>query len=270
MVAKLQCEICGGKLIGKPGGIFECDSCGMEYDTAWAKAKIQEITGTVKVEGTVEVKGTVQVEGAASVYSLIKRGNLALEDAKWEDAKQCFNDVLNADPENAEAYFGLAMVESKSRSRDGFRHGYMYGNRMDYLCRKDLARAKQFGDEELKKWITELEEEKDKYLREEREKKEQLQKEQEEERRRQEEERRQREVKERLYMLEHLPDVRRHIAPAQGLISAGDRHTVGVKEDGTVIATVFTGSKENDHGRCDVAGWRNVLAVSTFGGTTSP
>ena len=32
MAAKLECEICGGKLIGKPGGIFECESCGMEYD----------------------------------------------------------------------------------------------------------------------------------------------------------------------------------------------------------------------------------------------
>ena len=45
MAAKLQCEICGGKLIGKPGGIFECDSCGVEYSTEWAKEKIQEITG---------------------------------------------------------------------------------------------------------------------------------------------------------------------------------------------------------------------------------
>lgn len=59
MAAKLQCEICGGKLIGKPGGIFECESCGTEYSTEWAKAKIQEIQGTVKVEGIVDVKGTV-------------------------------------------------------------------------------------------------------------------------------------------------------------------------------------------------------------------
>ena len=64
-MAALQCEICGGKLVGKPGGIFECDSCGMEYSTEWAKAKIQEIKGTVKVEGTVEVTGKVQVEGGS-------------------------------------------------------------------------------------------------------------------------------------------------------------------------------------------------------------
>ena len=65
-MAALQCEICGGKLIGKPGGVFECDSCGMEYSTEWAKAKIQEIRGTVQVEGTVEVTGTVKVEGGAN------------------------------------------------------------------------------------------------------------------------------------------------------------------------------------------------------------
>ena len=66
MAAKLQCEICGGKLIGRPGGIFECDSCGMEYDTAWAKQKIQEITGIVTVEGTVDVQGTVKIDSSAN------------------------------------------------------------------------------------------------------------------------------------------------------------------------------------------------------------
>ena len=120
MAAKLQCEICGGKLIGKPGGIFECDSCGTEYSTAWAKEKIQEIQGTVKVEGTVEVKGSVQVEGTANVQSLIKRGNLALEDCKWDEAEKCFDDALNADPENAEAYLGLAMAKGNKRNKEDF------------------------------------------------------------------------------------------------------------------------------------------------------
>ena len=49
-MAALQCELCGGKLVGKPGGIFECDSCGMEYSTEWAKAKIQEIKGVLSIE----------------------------------------------------------------------------------------------------------------------------------------------------------------------------------------------------------------------------
>ena len=114
MAAKLQCEICGGKLIGKPGGIFECDSCGMEYSTAWAKEKIQEITGTVKVEGIVEVTGKVQVEGPIQVEnggptadSLVKRGMQYLENSKWDDAKSAFLRALEIDPENADAFWGL-------------------------------------------------------------------------------------------------------------------------------------------------------------------
>ena len=66
-MAALQCEICGGKLVGKPGGLFECEYCGVEYSTEWAKAKIQEIRGTVKVEGTVDVKGTVKIEGPVEI-----------------------------------------------------------------------------------------------------------------------------------------------------------------------------------------------------------
>ena len=125
MAAKLQCEICGGKLIGRPGGIYECDFCGMEYDTAWAKAKIQEITGTVKVEGTVEVTGKVQVEnGGPSAESLVKRGMMLLEDLdhasglsydKHEEKKapirDCFTRALEIDPENAGAYLGLYFTE---------------------------------------------------------------------------------------------------------------------------------------------------------------
>lgn len=116
-MAALQCEICGGKLMGKPGGIFECDSCGMEYSTAWAKEKIQEIKGTVKVEGTVEVQGTVKVEGGATAENFLKRGNLALEDGKWEDARKAFDEALNLDAECAEAYLGKLMAELWIKTR---------------------------------------------------------------------------------------------------------------------------------------------------------
>ena len=88
-MAALQCEICGGKLVGKPGGLFECEYCGMEYNTDWAKAKIQEIKGTVQVEGTVEVKGTVKldgpvkVEGTVTKENLVKRAKMKLEKEFW-------------------------------------------------------------------------------------------------------------------------------------------------------------------------------------------
>ncbi|MBR6595567.1 MAG: hypothetical protein IKK72_03195 [Oscillospiraceae bacterium] len=116
-MAALQCEICGGKLMGKPGGIFECDSCGMEYSTEWAKAKIQEIKGTVKVEGTVEVKGTVkldgavQVEGNATENSLLRRAKVLLEERKWNDAKDVVHQLLSINPECSQAYIYEYLLE---------------------------------------------------------------------------------------------------------------------------------------------------------------
>ena len=252
MAAKLQCEICGGKLVGKPGGIFECDSCGTEYSTAWAKEKIQEIQGTVKVEGTVEVKGSVQVEGSANVQSLIKRGNLALEDRKYDEAEKCFNDVLNADPENAEAYLGLAMAKLKCYSKYDFIDVYSRRNYVGYV-ESELNRASQFGDEELKEWIRELEEKRAAAQAE-------IEKKKAEEKA--EKERKEAKEKEKEQAkLNKLKEKRKQIAPYQGLIAAGGFHTVGVKEDGRVIAI-----GDNGRGQCKVSDWNDITAVAAAGG----
>ena len=115
-MAALQCEICGGKLIAKAGGLFECDSCGMLYDKTRIQEMVQEIKGTVKVEGTVEVTGTVKLDGPVKVESsisidnLLKRGFMQLEDGRWDTATETFNQILAMDPENGRAYLGLAMA----------------------------------------------------------------------------------------------------------------------------------------------------------------
>lgn len=126
-MAALQCDICGGKLIGRPGGIFECDSCGMEYSTEWAKAKIQEIRGTVKVEGTVEVAGTVKVdgpvkvEGGISAQSLCERGFFELENRKAQLAKDAFSRALDIDITWGDVYMGLIMCDYNAvRNREEF------------------------------------------------------------------------------------------------------------------------------------------------------
>ena len=160
MAAKLQCEICGGMLIGRPGGIFECDSCGMKYDTAWAKAKIQEIRGTVQVEGTVEVTGKVQVdgpvkvEGKATADSLARRGNMLLADRKWDEAKETFGKALEIEPENAEANLGFFLAKEKKQKRE-----YMAG---DYVKSSfirsniNLTTARKHATGELKAWFDSL------------------------------------------------------------------------------------------------------------------
>ena len=155
MAAKLQCEICGGKLIGKPGGIFECENCGTEYSTAWAKAKIQEITGTVKVEGTVEVTGKVQVDSRASKEALLRRGKLALEDADWNKASELFDQVLDLDPREADAYLGLVMAEYKCRDREEFQAKYTEPD-SPIPENRYVSRVRQFADQDLILWFDKL------------------------------------------------------------------------------------------------------------------
>ena len=158
MAAKLECEICGGKLIGKPGGIFECDSCGVEYSTEWAKAKIQEIRGTVKVEGTVEVTGkvqveggTVQVEGAATKESLLKRAEMCCAEEDWEKATELIEQVLNIDPECGEAYLILVMVEEKIKLREELRARCVNAT-FPLPQGKNMERAQQFLPELFAQW----------------------------------------------------------------------------------------------------------------------
>ena len=220
MAAKLQCEICGGKLIGKPGGIFECDSCGMEYDTAWAKAKIQEITGTVKVEGTVEVQGTVKVEGAANKESLLKRGNLALEDSKWDEAKRAFNDALDVDAECGEAYFGLVMASRRYHNRDEMARDYLK-NEGHLRTYKDIARAKEFAAEPLRKWFDGLDEEIAAVE--------------------------EKDQSERAAAVEPLRKARERIAPAKGLIDGNHISGLhGLRSDGSVLAVNSQPVKRSD------------------------
>ena len=152
MAAKLQCEICGGKLVGKPSGIFECENCGTEYSTAWAKEKIQEITGKVQIEGTVEVTGKVQVEGgtvqvdtSANKDALLKRAFMTLEEGNWEKANELLEQVLNIDPECAEAYLGKLMAELHVRTQTALKdQEEAFDDQNNYL------KAFRFGDENLK------------------------------------------------------------------------------------------------------------------------
>lgn len=59
-------------------------------------------------------KETVVVQNVANtnVTAQIKRGNMALADDEWEQAKTFFNQALDMDAECAEAYLGLALLEA--------------------------------------------------------------------------------------------------------------------------------------------------------------
>lgn len=224
-MAALTCEICGGKLIGKPGGVFECDSCGMEYSTEWARNKIQEIKGTVKVEGTVEVTGkvqldggTVNVEGAATKESLLKRAKMCVNDGDWARANELLEQVLNADPECGEAYLYRAMAQNSCKTIEKLKEKYISGL---WQSENDFAKALQFGAisaEQAQEW---------KKAREEK--------------------------------LHRLAKARERIKGAQGLLN----NCLGVKADGTVYCLNSKREDGRDEPGCDY--WRDIVAVSDIG-----
>ena len=71
-----------------------------------------------KEKETVHETVVVKNEGGANAQALLKRGNMALEDKKWDDAKGYFDRILDMDAECSEAYLGLLLAERQSTSFD--------------------------------------------------------------------------------------------------------------------------------------------------------
>ena len=56
--------------------------------------------------------------GSNKIASLLDRGNMALEDGDWAKADSFFEDVLNNDSKNAQAYIGKTLAQEKCRTMD--------------------------------------------------------------------------------------------------------------------------------------------------------
>jgi len=140
-MAALACDICGGKLVMGTGGVAVCDSCGMEHSKDRMQEKVQEI------------KGTVEVSNIASVDSLLKRGDLALENSQWKDAYDFFNKVLDINPENISAYIGCLCACVNVRNEEKLGEG------KEPLSNYSIFKnALQFANAELKVKLKEYDE----------------------------------------------------------------------------------------------------------------
>ena len=228
MAVKLECEICGGKLVGKPGDVFECDSCGMEYSTEWAKQKIQEIKGTVKVEGTVEVTGKVQVEGTSSKDSLLKRAKMCCTDKEWGKAAELLEQVLNADPECGEAYLYCYLIRFRRPTLEALTALFVSKYKL-FPTDPNLEKAEKFADERLTAVLNQCRQECANAVA--------------------------ADKKHRQACVGALAERRKALEPVQHLIICGDSHTVGLRADGTVVAV-------GKGGCCCADNWKNVIAIA--------
>ena len=68
----------------------------------------------------VQERVVVGGSGDNKIASLLDRGNMALEDGDWAKADSFFEDVLNNDSKNAQAYLGKTLATEKCRTIDAF------------------------------------------------------------------------------------------------------------------------------------------------------
>ena len=85
------------------------------------------------------------------VTTLIRRIDLLLEEGKWQEALACCSDVLDIDPECADAYLAQLMVEVKVKSRDG-----LGSVALDYTGYQSFKNALRLSDEERSNELKEL------------------------------------------------------------------------------------------------------------------
>ena len=162
-------------------------------------------------------------KNGSNIDSLLKRASIFLEDGEWNKAKEYYDKVLDANPEIAEAYIGLAMVKINCCNRKVFAEAYIKREGLNDIS-NEMRRAKQFADGDLKAWLGKLDEKKksenkEKYLK--------------------------------------LAKHRKYIAQFQGKILARESDTVGLKTDGTVVAV-----GQNYLHQCDVSDWTNIVSIS--------
>lgn len=198
---------------------------------------VAKVLDADKVPASVKENVVVQSEGGSNLTALLKRGSMALEDGEWDKADGFFEQVLNLDAECAEAYAGKLCVGMKynalrDMAKDLARTGELERD-------KNYQKAVRFANAALKSEI-------EGYLNAAKERVAEI-------------------VAEEAAIQEahkrRLASVREFIKKVVGVpLSMGERHTVGLKVDATVVAV---GS--NEFGQCNVSNWRNIVAVSAGG-----
>lgn len=83
---------------------------------------IRGIEKILPKKNTSVIQERVAVGGGGDnkIASLLDRGNMALEDGDWVKADSFFEDVLNNDSKNAQAYIGKTLAQERCRTMDAF------------------------------------------------------------------------------------------------------------------------------------------------------
>ena len=205
---------------------------------------VEKILPLKKAELAAPAPQQVVVSGGPNVTALQKRGAMALEDGQWGKAKDFFDQVLNMDAENAEAWLGLALADLRvkhesdlSALADGWSAVADNANFEKFL-RFASAERKQ----EINAHLDAAEAERQA------------------QRRREIEARKQREAENavaREAFRSEQPGLMKKLAPAQRVLKGAPDRIFGLKLDGTVV-----GKGKEFNNKCDVMTWKDIKAIA--------
>ncbi len=111
---------------------------------------VRGIKKLVSTDSATGVKETVVVQSTSSgnVSALVKRGFLALEDGEWEKADEFFEQALNQNAEDAQAYLGKLMAELKVNKEEN-----LIECKEPFENMSNYQKAIRFADDNLKKTL---------------------------------------------------------------------------------------------------------------------
>lgn len=111
---------------------------------------VRGIKKLVSADSSSGVKETVVVQSAASgnASALLKRGFLALEYGEWEKADEFFEQALNQNAEDAQAYLGKLMAELKVSKQEN-----LIECKEPFENMNNYQKALRFADDNLKKTL---------------------------------------------------------------------------------------------------------------------
>jgi len=248
----------------------KCPYCNSR-DLSFLTGPIEEKATSTPVIETPTPKA-ININPSASTKSLIKRALLFLEDGDWASADSYAEACLDIDPENAMAYLCKLMVDVRVHSVDG-----LSTCSIPLEENKNYQKALRFADSELASTIHAISDSAKKCATE--AAKENVSKDN--------------KWFENRGTAQNLLDCCWEssvalksdgtvIATGKNkygecnvskwtnikAIAAGDHHVIGLKEDGTVVATEYQGDPQYYAGRCEVDFLKDVVAIAAKGGHT--
>ena len=113
-----KCEMCAGRLVLRDADNFECESCGVSYPKEWVRTKVQEITGTVRIEGSVQVEGL----GLESADKLADNAETFIRLQKHVDALGLFQKMQAKYPDDYRGWWGAVRIRSNELTSLDLRH----------------------------------------------------------------------------------------------------------------------------------------------------